>query len=971
LSKFGTAGGSFPTPVTAGRLAPITTAPPAYDPKECGGRERRDSHFDDVALMLARAEVANDLLFSNPKRVVIEGGSLHADHDTLQSLADVTSPTAVRPPRLSTAMAAASPESNGSSRPELPMQAGAQAAAADDADAHAAVPGEAGATSAQGAPLVAAPGASRDSYKVYPDGDERALPEFILNCKTMAELDAATGAWEAALDELPDGDFWRAVVNDLDGLQQRAPLHLSAKIRAGVPSRVRGVVWQTLTQARSTYLQTVYTQLVKEYSPHERVIRRDLTRTFPRVPVFKSEGGEAQQRLFRILKAYSLYDAEVGYCQGLGFIIGPLIMSMGECEAFCVLVRLMETYDLRGMFTEDMAGLHLRLYQFQELATEIAPDVMRHLEAHGVLPAMYVPSWFLSLFAYTMPLSFVLRAMDVIMAERAPESIVRIGVALLQRNADKIMAQDDFESAMGVLNASLYDEGRARDRPGFVLQEAARLGAVVTAARMEALEVQYYREQGTEPRASQSASADTPPARRWVPTTNHAAAVKFLGWPWGRDATSTAAPSATLAPRRSTDAAGSAAAAGGRGRPGPTTPTTGRASSSGSGSSSSGTISPRVLELTQAQKEYSQQLREQMLWSLQTQADAPATVLGPTAPHDMASEVKQRRQELPDAQPLSPSPLPSSSSSSLQYSPPIPTGVPVHRRCSAVNDVSWQDEVLEPLRRQLHDARVTSETHRDTLAALQVDHEALRAELAVAKIERAGLAEENDQLRMRMRRAEAEAAKTHQAAGDAAEQQRQAETALVRARVELAEAEEERALLAHQLSNLRTFIANTNGSAAAPPPPPPLSMSMLLPDEREDGVVSRAAAADSSESASAQSPRPNRFSISSIASNWSALREAIVSPRQQPRRQLQEQLAPDTEDAPSPRRSSVTVLGATSPVPSSSSSSSSSPPAERASSSTRHSGAIPLAMLHRSKTLAVVPSTTAAAASRRGSADGV
>ncbi|KAJ1951942.1 hypothetical protein GGI12_006368, partial [Dipsacomyces acuminosporus] len=209
---------------------------------------------------------------------------------------------------------------------------------------------------------------SDGGYKEYPEGDERALPEFILRSNTMDELDSTTGAWEQAIENLPDGEFWRSLVNDLEGLEKRAPLHLAAKIRAGIPSTIRGV-------------------LIKEYSPHERVIRRDLTRTFPKIPVFKEEGGEGQQRLFRILKAYSLYDAEVGYCQGLGFIIGPLILSMGECEAFCVLVRLMETFDLRGMFTEDMAGLHLRLYQFQVLAKEIIPEVMNHLELMGVLPA--------------------------------------------------------------------------------------------------------------------------------------------------------------------------------------------------------------------------------------------------------------------------------------------------------------------------------------------------------------------------------------------------------------------------------------------------------------------------------------------------------------------------------------------------------------------------------------------------------
>ncbi|KAJ2687466.1 hypothetical protein H4R19_006633, partial [Coemansia spiralis] len=391
-----------------------------------------------------------------------------------------------------------------------------------------------------------------------------------------------------------------------------------------------------------------------------------------------------------------------------------------------------------------------------------------------------------------MPLSFVLRAMDVITAERAPESIIRIGVALLQRNADRILAQHDFESVMGVLNAGLYDdEGCARDRPGLVLQEAARFEAIVTAARMEALEAQYYREQGTVPRASQSASADTPPARRWAPAANQATAIKFLGWPWSKD--SAAATATTPTPRQST--------ASSRGPPGSAAPAT-----HSSTSSDSGTISPRVLEMTHAQKEHSQQLREQMLRTLQNQADAPATALGPPALLDAAGEVKQRHRHGASE---SPTLSPSSSLASLQASTPAPLGVPVQRRCSTMNDSSWQAEVLEPLQRQLYDARVSSESHRDALAALHVDHEALRAELAVAKIERAQLAEENEQLRMRVRRAEAETAKTQQAAGEAAVQQRDAEAALVRARVGLVEAEEERALLAHQLGNLRAFVAES------------------------------------------------------------------------------------------------------------------------------------------------------------------
>ncbi|KAJ2182425.1 hypothetical protein GGF45_000831 [Coemansia sp. RSA 551] len=803
---------------------------------------RRDSKVDEVALMLARAEVANDLLYSDPKRVVIEGGSLQADKDILRSLADVQSPMRTEADVQLPMHAEADVE------PDAEMKAGSDTGT--DVETKAGVEADSGTVSL----------ASNDSYRVYPEGDERALPEFILNCTTMTELDAQTSSWATALDELSDGAFWRAVVDDVDGLQARAPLHLAAKIRAGIPARVRGVVWQTLTRARSTYLQTVYTQLVLEHSPHERVIRRDLTRTFPKVPVFKLEGGEAQQRLFRILKAYSLYDAEVGYCQGLGFIIGPLIMSMGECEAFCVLVRLMETYDLRGMFTEDMAGLHLRLFQFQALATEIAPELMAHLERHGVVPAMYVPSWFLSLFAYTMPLSFVLRAMDVIMAERAPEAIIRIGVALLQRNADTLLAQDDFESAMGVLTSGLYNDDLPRDRPGFVLQEAARLGAVVTSARLDELEAQYCRDQGVVLKGRSSTASARP-----VPPPSHAAVIKFLGWPWSKDWSNRARQTSPV-PRKSES----------------------------SEDVRSGQTSPRVLELTQAQRERSRQLREQILKSLQQQDGAPLTILGTNN-----NELKQHSEPGASedvAEPATPSTL--------------------------LNDSSWRDHVLEPLQQQLHDARVTSDTHRDALVALQADSEALRAELVVAKTGRAELAAENEQLRMHVRRLEVERVRAQQVSKEQNAHVQRVEESVVRTRMELAEADEERALLERQLSNLRKYIAD-----AAP-------MSA-----REDGVVPRARVMSIDASSSPTSPvlspsiKANRFSMSSFASNWSALRDAITSPRPMP----------VTEDVPtptSPRRSSVTVRSAASSVSD-----------ERASSNT----AIPLSMLHRSKTMSAVP----------------
>lgn len=753
-----------------------------------------------------------------------------------------------------------------------------------------------------------------DSYKVYPADDERALPKFILECQTMNELDSVTGQWESALDEMvPDqcSEFWRSVIEDLEGVRRRAPLHLSAKVRAGIPPQVRGVVWQTLTQARSTYLQTLYTQLIQEYSPHERVIRRDLTRTFPKVPVFKSEGGEGQQRLFRILKAYSLYDAEVGYCQGLGFIIGPLIMSMGECEAFCVLVRLMETYDLRGMFTEDMAGLHLRLYQFQILAAEIVPEVMAHLEAHGVLPAMYAPSWFLSLFGYTMPLSFVLRAMDVVMAEGAPETIIRIGIALLQRNAEKLLDQEDFETAIFALNNELYDdEANVRDRPGYLLQEASRLSAIVTNQRLEELEVQYCKEEGVVLKGRQSMSAASTPTKTAV-SANNPAIMKFLGWPWGSNSTTTAA----IAPN-SAEPTPNKWRLSSLGRSntvvGVTPLSTKPLTDSQQFANDSGHISPRVLELTEIQKLHSQQLRELMLKSLQDQDNVPNTNLGiSTQPlHEIKTRVSGESKT-------------TTQSATLYDSDHEDSPRQQHSRISSSGSGSgngWRDEILEPLQIQLHNARVTSDTHRDALVALQADHEGLREELAIVKTDRAGLAEENETLRMKLRKMVAECNRTQEIAKEGKERAEQSEDALIKARMELAEADEERALLVKQLSNLRKFIAESNPT------------SPVDANEQQNLPPATAPIEGPSTGNGNNKNQQSRFSISSIASNWSAFRGSTSN--NNPPLTISTTLQ---DIAPSRTAIDKTAV---------------SPPStgQRRGSSANKSSPIPMASLHRSKT---------------------
>ena len=63
----------------------------------------------------------------------------------------------------------------------------------------------------------------------------------------------------------------------------------------------------------------------------DEVIGRDINRTFPEHPQFGFEQG--QQALYRVLKAYSLHDLEVGYCQVRSYLQSRCVYGLGQVTA--------------------------------------------------------------------------------------------------------------------------------------------------------------------------------------------------------------------------------------------------------------------------------------------------------------------------------------------------------------------------------------------------------------------------------------------------------------------------------------------------------------------------------------------------------------------------------------------------------------------------------------------------------------
>lgn len=57
---------------------------------------------------------------------------------------------------------------------------------------------------------------------------------------------------------------------------------------------------------------------------------KDVPRTFPEHYFFNEKGGPGQKSLERVLTALSLVYKDMGYCQGLNYIAGTLIMYCND-----------------------------------------------------------------------------------------------------------------------------------------------------------------------------------------------------------------------------------------------------------------------------------------------------------------------------------------------------------------------------------------------------------------------------------------------------------------------------------------------------------------------------------------------------------------------------------------------------------------------------------------------------------------
>ncbi|WAQ99425.1 TBCD1-like protein [Mya arenaria] len=274
-------------------------------------------------------------------------------------------------------------------------------------------------------------------------------------------------------------------------------------VKQGVPQSKRGEVWWFLVEQHRLRVPDLqentpevdYNELLKQLTNHQHAILIDLGRTFPGHPYFSLQLGSGQLALFNLLKAYSLMDHEVGYCQGLSFVAGILLMHMEELQAFEAWKHVMYNLGLRKQYKTNMIALQIQLYQLTRLLHDNYHDLYEHFEAHDIAPTLYAAPWFLTLFASQFPLGFVSRVFDLIFMQGS-EVIFKVAMVLLGNHKELILHCDTFETIVEFIKTTLPEMSMIQMERVFDLDLSQQLHSYAVEYQVLKEEMMYSPAQG-------------------------------------------------------------------------------------------------------------------------------------------------------------------------------------------------------------------------------------------------------------------------------------------------------------------------------------------------------------------------------------------------------------------------------------------------------------------------------------------
>lgn len=275
---------------------------------------------------------------------------------------------------------------------------------------------------------------------------------------------------------------WLEMFSNWDKWLSRRFQKVKLRCRKGIPSSLRAKAWQYLSNSKELLEQNPGKFEELERAPGDPkwldVIEKDLHRQFPFHEMFAARGGHGQQDLYRILKAYTIYRPDEGYCQAQAPVAAVLLMHMPAEQAFWCLVQICDKY-LPGYYSAGLEAIQLDGEIFFALLRRASPLAHRHLRRQRIDPVLYMTEWFMCIFARTLPWASVLRVWDMFFCEGV-KIIFRVALVLLRHTLGSV---EKLRSCQGMYETM----EQLRNLPQQCMQEDFLVHEVTTLPVTEAL----------------------------------------------------------------------------------------------------------------------------------------------------------------------------------------------------------------------------------------------------------------------------------------------------------------------------------------------------------------------------------------------------------------------------------------------------------------------------------------------------